>query len=134
MDFDQILSILMQIGVFAIVLCFLYGFHRLMDGFEEDGRAQIQWQRNARRRAAQERILALEQLSVEQLPLLSPALKSIEHALLKPSGGGEMRASPAEFSRQQFIGKTDEAKFYPVDDIDFICVQVGISLEEEILQ
>lgn len=124
----------MQIGVSAIVISFMYGLLCLLDGFEKDGREQIERQRNARRRTTQERVAALEQLSVKPLPLLSLALKGIEHAFLKPRGGIVKGSSSVQLSRQRFTKKTDETKFFPVDDTEFRYVPVSIALEEEIVQ
>ena len=56
-------SVLLQIGVSALMIVFLYGLHRFTEGFEEEDRQQLTRHRNARRWSDQEWVATLKSLS-----------------------------------------------------------------------
>ena len=134
MDINYTFSILIQVGIAAVVISIMYRLHRFVDGFEKDERELMERRRNERRQATRERVSALEQLSGEQLSLLSPALTGFEQILLRPSKGFEPGDISIPFSRPRSIGETCEAEIASVEKADFQCVPVCISLEEEILR
>ncbi|MCK5054474.1 MAG: hypothetical protein KAR65_09355 [Anaerolineales bacterium] len=83
MSVEQATSILIQIGAGAFVLGILYGLQSLMNGFDADGREEMERMNAARRLVQQEQVVRLKRKDLEGAPLFSSNFEFIEKALMK---------------------------------------------------
>jgi hypothetical protein len=66
MDTQQFATVLLQIGMTAIVTGVLYGFHSLIAGFDQDGRDEMMRQRDSRLNSTREWVATLQAFSDRQ--------------------------------------------------------------------
>jgi hypothetical protein len=81
MDYEQVPSLLLQLGISAIAAGLLYGLQLLIRDTDSDGRKHIQQRRDTLRYSTQQRITTISQTSVESRPLLAPDLSKMEVAV-----------------------------------------------------
>ncbi len=81
MGYEQVPSLLLQLGFSTIAAGLLYGLQLLIRDTDSDGRKHIQHRRDMRRFSTQQRINTISQTSVESRPLLAPDLSKVEVAV-----------------------------------------------------
>lgn len=81
MSYEQVPSILIQIGFSAIAATLLYGLQLLIRDTDSDGKKYIERRRDSRRFSTQQRINAIKRTAIESRPLLTPDLSQIEVAV-----------------------------------------------------
>lgn len=135
MDINQTLSAIMQIGVSAFTLGILYGLQRLMEEGDSLGNEQMERRIAYRRRAAQDRVAALERMELDDVPLLSPDLTGVERALLKRVQIGEELKCKQTSSERRFEDEGSEAwPFERWGVASFEMALSDITVQEEISQ
>ena len=108
MGVEQATSILIQIGGGAFVLGLLYGLQALMDGFDPDGREEMERMNAARRLVQQKQVAALKRKGIEGAPLFSSDFEFIEKALMKHTRTKVVGNSIPKALEQSFSGERGE--------------------------
>ena len=95
MGYEQVPSLLLQLGFSAIIAGLLYGLQLLIRDTDSDGRKHIQHRRDMRRFSTQQRINTISQTSVESHPLLAPDLSKVEVAVRESGQSRNQRWIPS---------------------------------------
>jgi hypothetical protein len=132
MDIHQIGSVLLQIGISALVICFLYGLYGFIEGFEEYEREQLMRLRCARRWSDQNWLTTLEELSDKRSTSLFTADSDREDWV--PSMEEMQGCASADQTQEVGYWTLDRMEYSIVGETAFQRIPVGISLGEDQLR
>jgi hypothetical protein len=104
MSYEQIPSLLLQLGLSAISAGILYGLQLLIRDTESDGRKHLERRRDTRRLSTRQRINTISQTAVESRPLLAPDLSQVEIAVRESVARSGFKAGyPASESMRSLV-------------------------------
>lgn len=129
MDIHQIGSVLLQIGIAALVICFLYGLYGFIEGFEEDEREQLMRLRCARRWSDQNWLTTLEELSDKRLTSLSTV--GFDQEEIVPSVEVKQVSAWVDQTQEACFWTLERTEYSIVGETAFQRIPVGISLGED---
>lgn len=125
-------SVLLQIGISTLVIAFLYGLYRFVEGFEIEDRERLMRQRYARRWSDQEWITTLKSLS--DVRFSSPFQFGRDREDTLP-GLDAMQESTLANQAQEVCYRMLEVTEYSIfGEPAFQQIPVGLALGEETLR
>jgi hypothetical protein len=125
-------SVLLQIGISALVIVFLYGLHLFLEGFEKEDRERLMRQRYARRWSDQEWMAMLKSLSDRRFTSQFTVVDDWEDTV---PGLDVMQESTLANQAQEICCRMlGESEYSIVGEPAFQHILVGISLGEDTLR
>jgi hypothetical protein len=130
MNIYQIGSVVLQIGIAAIVIVLLYGLHAFMEGFEKDDRERLIRLRYARRWSDQEWLTTLKEFSDKRFT--SPSSVGLDQEDRIPSVEMKQKLTSVDQAQKVHCRMPGRTEYSIVGEKAFQRIPVRISLGEDI--
>ena len=130
MNIYQIGSVVLQIGIAAIVIVLLYGLHAFVEGFEKDDRELLIRLRYARRWSDQEWLTTLKEFSDNRFT--SPSSVGLDQEDRIPSVEMKQKLTSVDQAQKVHCRMPGRTEYSIVGEKAFQRIPVGISLGEDI--
>jgi hypothetical protein len=125
-------SVLLQIGISALVIVVLYGLHRLMEGFEKEDRQRLMRQRYARRWTDEQWMATLKILSDGRFA--SPFTVGSDWNNSLPGSDLMQMSTLVDQAQDVYSRMLDRSEYSIVGEPAFQRIPVGIALGEDKLR